>query len=130
MKSCLYALKRTIDVIARKWSLFVLNTIGNNTRLRFNEIMNRLPDVSPTTLTETLDKLAGRPSISQERKLCGDSSESRTFFDKRRDRSAKCYSAIIDLGRKKGSGQRYGSWLSSFSPRPCLSLSETNNIAE
>ena len=54
---CLCALKGTIDVVARKWSLFVLNVIGNNTRLRFHEIMDVLDGVSPTTLTETLDKL-------------------------------------------------------------------------
>ena len=54
---CLCALKGTIDVVARKWSLFVLNVIGNNEKLRFHEIMDMLDRVSPTTLTETLDKL-------------------------------------------------------------------------
>ena len=54
---CLCALKGVIDVIARKWSLFVLNVIGNSQRLRFNDIMRSLEGVSPTTLTETLDKL-------------------------------------------------------------------------
>ena len=37
--------------------MFVLNVIGNNERLRFHEIMDMLEGVSPTTLTETLDKL-------------------------------------------------------------------------
>lgn len=54
---CLCALKGVIDVMARKWSLFVLNVVGNSQRLRFNEIMRSLEGVSPTTLTETLDKL-------------------------------------------------------------------------
>ncbi len=54
---CLCAMKGVIDVIARKWSLFILNVIGNSQRLRFNEIMRSLESVSPTTLTETLDKL-------------------------------------------------------------------------
>ena len=54
---CLCALKGTIDVVARKWSLFVLNVIGNNEKLRFHEIMDTLDGVSPTTLTDTLDKL-------------------------------------------------------------------------
>lgn len=63
---CLCALKGTIDVIAKKWSLPILNIIGNNKKLRFNEIMNRLPDVSPTTLTETLAKLAGQGLIKRE----------------------------------------------------------------
>ena len=54
---CLCALKGAIDVVARKWSLFVLNVIGSNQKLRFHEIMDMLDGVSPTTLTETLDKL-------------------------------------------------------------------------
>lgn len=63
---CLCVLKGTIDVISRKWSLSVLNLVGNNRRLRFNEIMRRLPDVSPTTLTETLDKLVALTLIKRE----------------------------------------------------------------
>lgn len=63
---CLCSLKGTIDAIARKWSLFVLNVVGNNKTLRFNEIMGMLPGVSPTTLTETLDKLVGLKLIKRE----------------------------------------------------------------
>ena len=63
---CLCALKGTIDIIARKWSLFVLNLIGNNGRLRFNEVMNQLPGISPTTLTETLAKLVSLNLIRRE----------------------------------------------------------------
>ncbi len=54
---CLCALSGLMDIIARKWSLFILNIIGNNGKLRFNEIIARLGGVSPTTLTETLDRL-------------------------------------------------------------------------
>ncbi len=63
---CLCALKGVIDVIARKWSLFVLNVIGNNRRLRFNEIMSRLEGVSPTTLAETLDKLVTHGLVKRD----------------------------------------------------------------
>jgi DNA-binding HxlR family transcriptional regulator len=63
---CLCALKGTIDVIARKWSLFVLNLIGNNEKLRFNEIMTQLSGISPTTLTETLDKLVSLGLLRRE----------------------------------------------------------------
>jgi DNA-binding HxlR family transcriptional regulator len=63
---CLCSLKGTIDVIARKWSLFVLNLIGNNGRLRFNELMTSLPGISPTTLTETLTKLVSMGLIRRE----------------------------------------------------------------
>ena len=63
---CLCALKGTIDVVARKWSLFVLNVIGNNDKLRFHEIMDMLDGVSPTTLTETLDKLVTLELINRD----------------------------------------------------------------
>ena len=63
---CLCAMKGVIDVIARKWSLFVLNVIGNSERLRFNEIMKSLDGVSPTTLTETLEKLLSLGLVRRE----------------------------------------------------------------
>jgi DNA-binding HxlR family transcriptional regulator len=53
---CICALSGLMDIIARKWSLFVLNVLGNNGKLRFNEIIARLEGLSPTTLTETLDR--------------------------------------------------------------------------
>ena len=59
-------MKGTIDVVARKWSLFVLNVIGNNEKLRFHEIMDMLDRVSPTTLTETLDKLVSLGLIRRD----------------------------------------------------------------
>lgn len=63
---CLCALKGVIDVIARKWSLFVLNVIGNNDRSRFNNIMQQLDGISPTTLTETLEKLQELGLVKRE----------------------------------------------------------------
>ncbi len=63
---CLCALKGVIDVIARKWSLFVLNVVGNSQRLRFNEIKRSLEGVSPTTLTETLEKLVGLGLVKRD----------------------------------------------------------------
>lgn len=66
---CLCALKGTIDVVARKWSLFVLNVIGNNKKLRFHQIMEVLEGVSPTTLTETLDKLVTLGLLNRESHL-------------------------------------------------------------
>ena len=56
---CLCRLNGVIDVIAGKWSLFILNVIGNNDSVRFNEIMRTLKGISPTTLSQTLEKLVG-----------------------------------------------------------------------
>jgi len=54
---CMCPLKGIIDIIGKKWSLLVLNAIGNHGRLRFNKIMHELRGVSPRTLTETLKEL-------------------------------------------------------------------------
>jgi len=54
---CLSALHDIIDVVAKKWSLFVLNVLGNRGRLRFNQIMRELSGIGPTTLAETLEQL-------------------------------------------------------------------------
>ncbi len=63
---CLCALKGVIDAIARKWSLFVLNILGNSGPLRFTEIMAQLKHISPTTLTETLDRLVDLRLVKRE----------------------------------------------------------------
>lgn len=46
-----------IDLISRKWTLCVINTISNHGILRFNEIMKELKTISPKTLTSTLKSL-------------------------------------------------------------------------
>ena len=47
-----------IDVISRKWSLLVINALGNCKKIRFNELLEQLQIVSPKTLSETLKKLS------------------------------------------------------------------------
>ena len=63
---CLCPLEGVMDVIARKWSLFVINAVGNEGTVRFNRIMERLPGISPTTLSETLEKLVGMKILNRE----------------------------------------------------------------
>lgn len=46
-----------IDLISRKWTLCVINTLNNHGKLRFNEIMTELKTISPKTLTKTLKEL-------------------------------------------------------------------------
>ena len=63
---CLCALDGVIAIIARKWSLFVLNVVGNSRRVRFNQIMEQLDGISPTTLSETLERLVGLGLVKRE----------------------------------------------------------------
>ena len=55
-----------IDIISRKWSLLVINTIGNCQKARFKEILNHLQKVSPKTLSETLKKLHKEGLVKRE----------------------------------------------------------------
>lgn len=63
---CLCPLEGVIDVIARKWSLFVINAVGNDGSVRFNQIMDRLEGISPTTLSETLERLVDLGLVKRE----------------------------------------------------------------
>ena len=55
-----------IDVISRKWSLLVINTIGYCKKARFKEILNHLKKISPKTLSETLKKLTKEGLVIRE----------------------------------------------------------------
>ena len=55
-----------IEVISRKWSLLVINTIGNCQKVRFKEILSHLQKVSPKTLSETLKKLNKEGLVRRE----------------------------------------------------------------
>jgi len=54
---CLCPLEGVIDVISKKWTLLIINTIGNYERLRFNRLMEELNGISPKTLSDTLKVL-------------------------------------------------------------------------
>jgi DNA-binding HxlR family transcriptional regulator len=62
---CLCPLKGIIGVIGKKWSMLIVNAIGNHKLLRFNEIMEELK-ISPRTLTDTLKELESYELIKRE----------------------------------------------------------------
>jgi DNA-binding HxlR family transcriptional regulator len=62
---CLCPLEGIIDAIGKKWTLLVVNAIGNHGRLRFSQMMEELK-ISPTTLTETLQELQREGLIGRE----------------------------------------------------------------
>lgn len=63
---CLCPLRGVIDVIGKKWSLLVINSIGNHGRLRFNKLMDELQGISPKTLSETLKELQKEKLVLRE----------------------------------------------------------------
>ncbi len=63
-KSC--PLDGVIDIISRKWSLLIINTIGNCKKARFTEIRSHLKKLSAKTLSETLKKLHKEGLVNRE----------------------------------------------------------------
>jgi DNA-binding HxlR family transcriptional regulator len=63
---CLCPLEGVIDTIGKKWTLLVVNAIGNHGRLRFSRMMEELHGISPTTLTDTLQELQREGLIMRE----------------------------------------------------------------
>ena len=63
---CLCPLGGIIDTIGKKWTLLVVNAIGNHGRLRFSQMMEELRGISPTTLSDTLQELQREGLIGRE----------------------------------------------------------------
>jgi DNA-binding HxlR family transcriptional regulator len=65
-QTCICPLKGVIDVISKKWALFIINTLGNYGKLRFGQIMESLQGISPKTLSDTLKDLQNEGLIQRE----------------------------------------------------------------
>jgi len=63
---CLCPLEGVIDVISKKWTLLIVNVIGNHGRARFNKLMQELRGISPKTLADTLKQLREGGLINRE----------------------------------------------------------------
>lgn len=64
--SCSCPLQGIIDVVSKKWTLLIINSIGNHEKLRFNEIMTELEGISPKTLSNTLKILEAEDIVQRE----------------------------------------------------------------
>jgi len=63
---CFCPVKGIIDVISKKWTLFIINALGNRGKLRFNDLMKELSGISPKTLSDTLKGLTEEGLIQRE----------------------------------------------------------------
>jgi DNA-binding HxlR family transcriptional regulator len=63
---CFCPLKGIIDVISKKWTLLIINALGNYGKLRFNSLMKELGDISPKTLSDTLKALQAEGLVKKE----------------------------------------------------------------
>lgn len=63
---CLCPLDGVIDIIGKKWSLLVINEIGNHGKLRYNELMSELQGISPSTLASLLKEFEKEGLVNKE----------------------------------------------------------------
>ncbi len=63
---CLCPLDGVIETIGKKWSLLIVNEIGNHNSLRFNDLLGELKGISPSTLASMLKELRHEDIISRE----------------------------------------------------------------
>jgi DNA-binding HxlR family transcriptional regulator len=62
---CMCPLEGVIDVIAKKWALLILNSLGNYGKLRYKQIMEHMK-ISPKILADTLKELQSLRLIKRE----------------------------------------------------------------
>lgn len=55
-----------MGILSKKWALLIISAIGNNQKLRFNELEKKLGEISPKTLTDRLKELESVNIIKRE----------------------------------------------------------------
>ncbi len=64
--NCLCFVKGTLDAISKKWTLLVINALGNHETLRYSELMSELEGISPKSLADTLAELCRQGLVRRE----------------------------------------------------------------
>lgn len=59
-------LQGIIDIISKKWSLLVINELGNHKSIRFNELRRELKGITAKSLTNALDELQSNGLINRK----------------------------------------------------------------
>lgn len=59
--------RNILDILSRKWSFLIINRLGTHEKLRFNELKEKLDDINPKTLSETLQVLQEERLIQKEK---------------------------------------------------------------
>jgi DNA-binding HxlR family transcriptional regulator len=63
---CFCPVKGVIDIISKKWALFIINALCNQEKLRFNDFIKELGGISPKTLADTLKDLQAEKLINRQ----------------------------------------------------------------
>lgn len=63
---CLCPLEGVIHLIGKKWTLQLIAVIGNNEKIRYSEILEKLGCISPKSLADRLKELEKERLIKRE----------------------------------------------------------------
>jgi DNA-binding HxlR family transcriptional regulator len=64
-EECLCPVQGIIDVVSKKWAICIVNHLGKEKSLRYNEIKHTIGVISPKTLSDTLKVLEHEGLISR-----------------------------------------------------------------
>lgn len=67
---CLCPIRGIIDVVSKKWTICIISVLEEKKPLRYNEIKNKLGEISPKSLSDNLKLLEKRGLV--ERKVYPD----------------------------------------------------------
>jgi DNA-binding HxlR family transcriptional regulator len=65
-EECICPVQGIIDVVSKKWAICIVNHLGREPSLRYNEIKNTIGAISPKTLSDTLKVLEHEGLISRK----------------------------------------------------------------
>lgn len=63
---CLCSIEGIMGMLSKKWALLIISAIGNNQKLRYNELEKKLGEISPKTLADRLKELENANLIKRE----------------------------------------------------------------
>ncbi len=63
---CFCSIEGIMGIMSKKWALLIISAIGNNQKLRYNELEKRLGEISPKTLADRLKELENANIIKRE----------------------------------------------------------------
>ena len=64
--NCMCFVEGAINTISKKWTLLIVNALGNHTTLRYSELMMELEGISPKSLADTLAELCKEGLVQKE----------------------------------------------------------------
>ncbi len=63
---CLCSIEGIMGILSKKWALLIISAIGNNRKLRYNELQKKLGEISPKTLADRLKELENANIVKRE----------------------------------------------------------------